>query len=466
LEQHLDQIIDPFFSARELDQLAREAGFIQRKGKLKGSTFFDLVVFNSDALSSQSLNDQTITLRDRNGIEIRKQSLHERFNEHAFVFLRRALEQVLHKQLQRTRPVFETADGFERILIKDSTCFQIDESLAEAYPGSGGSGSAASVRIQFEYDVLTGRIHDLSIGAFNEQDAKNSIATIDGIASDDLVMRDLAYMSLDILEKIAQREAFYLCRPNPIVKIYEKKGDEYHEVDFIRVLKYLKERNMTHIEKEVYLGVEKKLCTRLIIHRLPDTEVGIRLRKARESNKKKGRGELTKEYKARAHLNLFITNASEEALPAENTWSLYRIRWQIELVFKVWKSVCHIAKVKKVKKERLECYILSKLILIVLGWHILWGTTIDLFRTEGKVLSLFKASKTLFARKISSLRNIFISGKGNLGSFLADFYDISRVYHLLEKKKSKPSSFELLLNCLNVDFQALPGAKNSQNRLA
>ena len=74
---------------------------------------------------------------------------------------------------------------------KDSTCFQIDESLAEYYPGSGGSGSDASVRIQFEYDILSGKINDLSLNSFNDQDAKDSVATIELTEHGDLIIRDL-----------------------------------------------------------------------------------------------------------------------------------------------------------------------------------------------------------------------------------------------------------------------------------
>ena len=104
--------------------------------------------------------------------------------------------------------------GINRILVKDSVCFQIDESLVEYYPGSGGSGSKASVRIQFEYDILCGKINDLSVNAFNDQDAKDSIATIELIEKGDLIIRDLAYTSLTVLSAIVGKIAFYLCRLN------------------------------------------------------------------------------------------------------------------------------------------------------------------------------------------------------------------------------------------------------------
>ena len=45
------------------------------------------------------------------------------------------------------------------------------------------------------------------------------------------------------------------------------------------------------------------------------------------------------------------------ATSIETAWQIYTLRGQIELTFKVWESICKIDKVKKVKKDRLECYI-------------------------------------------------------------------------------------------------------------
>ena len=160
--ENLDLAIDPFFTPEELNKLAREAEFVQREGKLNGSLFFDLIVFHCEDLKSQSLNDLSVTLKDKHGVEITKQSLHERFNKYAMAFLKEALEKMLQKQLNVSSTLPTDFNGFNRILIKDSTCFQIDASLAQYYPGSGGGGSDAAVRIQFEYDILSGTINVIS----------------------------------------------------------------------------------------------------------------------------------------------------------------------------------------------------------------------------------------------------------------------------------------------------------------
>jgi len=431
-----------------LDQLASETKFVQRKSKLNGQLFLDLIVFNSEDLKSQSLNDLTIALHDRHQVEITKQSLHDRFNEYALAFLKTALEKMLSKQIGARFDLLKDFEIFNRILIKDSTCFQLHNTLADCYPGSGGDGSEASVRIQFEYDLLSGKINDLSVNAFNDQDAQDSLGTIKLTDKGDLIVRDLAYMSLEVLKLIEAQYAFYLCRAKPNVNIYELKDGQYIKIDFVKLAKHMKTNVIERLEKQVYLGSKDKIKTRLIIQLVPEQVVSERLRKAAKYNKKKGGNGLSKEFKARAALNLFITNANQEQIPTKDVWQLYTLRWQIELMFKIWKSICSIEKVKKVKKERLECYIYSKLLLIVLLWNILWKTAKLLFDYEKKPMSFFKASKTLLKVKLKDLRNIFVLRKHDLQDFMGDFYNLSRKKHILEKHSNVPTSFERMMHFL------------------
>jgi hypothetical protein len=157
---------------------------------------------------------------------------------------------------------------------------------------------------------LSGGINDLSLNAFNDQDAKDSVATMELTKQRDLIIRYLAYMSLEALQLIVKNLVFFLYRANPNV--------------------YMRKYNLGSIQREVYLGCKEKFQVRLIIYLLSEQQVAKRLRNAVQNNKKKGgNGNLSKEYKARAFLNLFITNASEEQIPMDHVWQLYRLRWQI-----------------------------------------------------------------------------------------------------------------------------------------
>jgi len=449
LIKNLEIEISSFFTAEEIEQLAKQSKFVQRENAVKvdGRIFLDLIVFNSDQLKEQSLNDLAVALNCKYGIDITKQSLNERFNQYALLFLKNALEKLLQNQVSLNRFAF-ASEHFDRILIKDSVCFQIDESLKDIYEGSGGSGSEAAIRIQFEYDVLNGVINDLSVNAFNDQDATDSLATIEKTQAGDLVIRDLAYMNLEVLKRLIEKPVLFICRVNPNTKIYELIKENYKELNFNNIKRYMTKHQLSYLEKQVYLSLRYKLKVRLMIYLLPDEVVNERLRKAQRNNNKKGRGQISKEYQARVHFNLFITNGEKDVIPIDKVYQFYKLRWQIELMFKIWKSLCNIDKVKKVKQYRLECYIYSRLIFIVFAWQIIWITATVLFAIDKKPLSYFKTYKTLIRNKLDELRDIFLSGVININSFLIDLYALSKAKHILEQKKNKRTSMQIMLTCI------------------
>jgi hypothetical protein len=393
------------------------------------------------------LNDLSLEVKKRHEIDIKKQSLHDRFNEYAPLFLKTALEKLLQQQVLKHVELGKLSH-FKRILIKDSICFEVDPTLAAAYPGSGGSASAAAMRIQYEYDLLSGRINDLSLHAFNDQDHKDSLATVALTGEGDLIIRDLGYLNLAVLQKLLDQKACFLGRLSFTLNVYELKNGGYKEVDFAKIHQYMKRLKLATLEKEVYLGSEKKIKVRLVIYLLPDQEVEKRLRKAARNNKKKARKPLSKEYKTRAALNLFITNTTPEQIATESIWSFYRLRWQIELIFKIWKSIGKIHEVKRVKQHRLECYVYAKLIFIVLGWQLLWRIAKVLYHREGKLLSFYKSFKTLLGKYLDEIKHALIMSKNAMENFISKFYGISRSHHLLEKREQESTPMEELLAML------------------
>ncbi|WP_028580540.1 IS4 family transposase [Desulfogranum japonicum] len=445
-----DQIytqLDPM----EIDKLARDCEFVQRTGSINGFTFLCLLVFNSDNLASESLNDLTVKLELDYGISIKKQSLDERFNRHAVCFLKTALGQLLSKQISRNNPLLLKCKYFNRILIKDSVCFQVDKTLAEYYPGSGGSGSTANVRIQFEYDLLSGQLVDLSLNAFNDQDATNSTMTLDVIGEGDLVIRDLAYMHLNALKGIVKNLGYFLCRLQSQQDVYQIRDGEVMKCNFGQIVKTMKKYGVEKIEERVFLDKEQEFDVRLLIYLLPEEIYQERIRKAKKNAKKKGR-QLTKKFKARCKLNLFITSAEEKMISLETAWKAYTLRWQIELGFKVWKSLWKIDNVKKVKKERLECYIWSKLFIIVLSWQVLWVTNALLRKLDDQSLSFYKASKTII-HSLDNFKQALLGGTLTTVKFLVGFFDLSRRRHLLEKKNRSNNHFpDILFGTFSLSY--------------
>lgn len=453
LTSKVEEHVSKHFDAEYLNQIARLTGFNQRNqcGKINGSMFLSLVVFNRQKLDQQTLGSYSSILKERYDIEMKPQSINEKFNQQAVAFLRKIFEALIRERLHQDNFVQDFM-GYNRVLLKDSTCFQVPSDLAPKYPGSGGTGTGAAVRIQFEYDILSGNINELSITAFNHQDASNAIETMDSVKPGDLIIRDLAYMHKKALQLLsAKRNAAYVSRLDTRVDAFEKnESGDFKKIDFVQVRSQMKINGIDVVEKTVYLGADKLHKTRLIVYALPEQIEQQQLRKLYKEAKRCGIANVRQESKIRAQLILMVTNESCKKLPSRAVYKLYKVRWQIELIFKAWKSVAGLAPAKKVKGERVECYFHGKLILILLGWNLIWNMMVEIYLEKKLLVSFYKAMKVLVER-IDNLAMIMIHKKGTLQKYLQNYFDTLIVACKHETKKHKQNAIDIIISAVDVN---------------
>ncbi|MBD2823076.1 transposase, partial [Xenorhabdus sp. 42] len=86
-------------------------------------------------------------------------------------------------------------------------------------------------------------------------------------------------------------------------------------------------------------------------------------------------------------INVYITNIPSEYVSKEAIYDFYSLRWQIEIIFKTWKSIFRIHSNTNVKKERLECHIYGKLIALLLSSTVMFQMRQVLLINKQKELS-------------------------------------------------------------------------------
>lgn len=118
------------------------------------------------------------------------------------------------------------------------------------------------------------------------------------------------------------------------------------------------------MELSVYLGKEK-FPVRLIAYRLPEAIVNERCRKAKQAARKKGRHP-TKEYLCWLRFSFYITNVPNHLWATEVIGTIYRLRWQIELIFKGWKSLLKIDCLSGTSPYRIQCLVYGRLCVVCL----------------------------------------------------------------------------------------------------
>jgi hypothetical protein len=452
----LDHDISSAFSEKEVRQLAAESDFCRRAGsKVTGQIFLELVVFHAAELKKQSLEDITLIAETEYGIQVSKQAIHERFNNYAVVFLTRALEQLLRKHIT-CPPILKKSTGFKRILVKDSTCFGIDKSMKSLFPVSDKDEStSAAIRIQFEYDVLSGTINDLSINPFRDQDNQDWKVSNCLIEEGDLIIRDLAYMHLSAIKDMtAERKAFVLSRLDPRVDVYRRNDrKEIVKVDFCEEHERMRQCGLAHLELDVLVGKEAAVSMRMVIYDMPDDVAAEKVRKLRKERKRNGSKSIKKETLIRARLTIMITTIPSDVLHTGSLYELYGIRWQIELMFKLWKSIAGIDKVKKVKVERLLCYIHAKLLLIVMFWQFYWSLNRWWYARCNARLSPYKAAKRMM-NKLNVLRDVYLGSTSLRNHSIKGLIILITKFGTVETKKESKDYLEIVRVTL-IDSQGM-----------
>jgi len=392
------------------------------------------MMYDISSGKSKSLNQLAIEAKSEHDIGVSKQGIDKKFSDGALVFLKKLIEKQLSIELNQEIEA-GWLSSFSRVTIKDGTRFDLQESYKESLQGSGGSASSSGACLQFEFDLKSGSIIDLSLSSSNRPDVKDAVEVFDNIAKGDLVIRDLGYYAFQSFLNIIDKGAFFLSRLLPRANVFEMKNGKLQKLDFKNVYYGMKRQHLSRIYKDVFIGSPStKIPLRLVIELMPEEVYEQRMRKIGKVHRKKGR-QTSEQYKYMSRFSLFITNVPREVLPDKVLSSLYRIRWQIELIFKIWKSVIGIHHTRKMKYKRWQCLLYFKLLLMIINWNIIMTHRNYIYKWKGKLLSLNKCFKTLIDNN-RRLREMIKVGRMGVGKYISWTSRILNENHWLEKKKN------------------------------
>lgn len=414
----MEKVKKEVFTPVILNDMAKTSGAIKRIRKLDGAALLDTVLFDPD----ESYNGISMQLMRRRDLDVSKQALHHKYNGQMKDFVKAAFERILIVGLPE-----EEIQGME-IKIKDSTKFGLPDSMAKLFPGTKGKGIKAGVSVQFEFGIKSGT-STIKLTAANENDQCESHLDKELICPGTLYIRDLAYAHMAYMNNIRDKEAFFINKLNAKAVIYTRNGEEYKEFDLAAL------QNMNSVfDQQVYIGKEK-MPARVIIEPVSAELKASRIANTEKENKKKGQA--TSEYfKLRAGFNFIVTNLSAEKHKAELIQKLYHLRWQIELVFKAWKSLLKIDHIKKTNEQRILCMLYGKLLWAVLSWKIYTAIGKIGQTSVLKVHGLIAETKELLREQLWGINTKWLQLLANI--------PLKRV--LKEQKKNRPKTKELIIS--------------------
>jgi hypothetical protein len=367
--------ISAIFDFERLDTLAKSSGFIQRKNnRIEAIDFVQLMtveILQNPDISLDGLCDILASLNPKS--QMSAQALQQRINTpDAADFLSTIFCECL---TDAVTPLFAMMQSqlltpFQRILIQDSTTITLDEKLAVPFRGCGGSGAKSALKLHAVYDLQHHQFTMVNVTNGATPETLLGQALVDIIQGSDLLIRDLGYFSIEQLKQIEQKDAYFLSRLPKSCGVYLSEESDAKVVEIFRYLdKYYPHGAVVSLD--VYLGKDKFPC-RLVAYRLPESVVNERRRKAYQAAHKKSR-KPTKEYLSWLRFSFYITNVPLNVWATEVIGTIYRIRWQIELMFKQWKSLLRIDCLRGTSPYRIESLIYGRLCVVCII-SMLYGT--------------------------------------------------------------------------------------------
>ena len=263
---------------------------------------------------------------------VSKQGLFDRIQGSATAFAKALLQQVL---LQQSAKTFTAAlfTRFGKVLLQDSTTLRLPQVLSSVFLGNHSGGEQKAVaRIQSIIDIKAMKFIDFVLGSFTQNDQSASSTITAFVQKGDLVIRDLGYFALSTFQRLIKAEVYFLSRLRYGVNLYDKNGSALSLKDLLKRGK--------PVDKWVFIGAEKRIWVRLIMLPLPAVQVSEKIRKAKQDRDK--RLNHSREYYQWLGYSVYITTVDDTIWTAKDAAKAYRVRWQIEIIFKSWKTGFHL----------------------------------------------------------------------------------------------------------------------------
>jgi len=420
---------------------------VKRNRAFRAYEFLLLMVIGQMGMKHPSLAGMVAAI----SAQFTREALHKRFTPQAVAFMRLSLVFALKQKLSRAIPIDAKAlRPFSRVVILDSSAWNVHPRLAAVLPGTGGDGSGATCKLQAFYEYRKGELSFVEMTPGLVPDNRYVDALPETLNKNDLALFDLGFFKLKALHRINEQGAFFLCRLLTKTGVHAPQTMEEIHLD-----KVLGKVEGHAYELNVVVGgpPHKEIPCRLICLRVSEQLANKRRRELKARCRRRRWG-CSKKSLALCSWTLLITNASGRQLPARIALDLYMLRWQIELLFKQLKSILQIHHSNTGKESRLCCELYGKLIGAVLIHRIHAIINRPLWNRDRRELSMEKLYKRIQERAFTLLALMLSSIARAIGYLAKELRHIAR--HCLKcTQPSRPTTLELLDRTGQFDVEVL-----------
>lgn len=412
-------------------QLECCSGLLQRKRKVSGPLLAQTLILGwlrNPKAGMEELAQQAAEV----GLSISATGLEKRMNGRTIAFLRELLNVAIGQVVMADPVAIGLLDRFQCVCLEDSTSVCLPSELTDLFQGCGGNSSPAACKLFARLDMLRGQLTCSPLLDGRCADAKSPLRD-HLVPTRTLHIRDKGFTNVDRWAQEQQREEWVLTYLRGDLLIFDEQG---HPLDLLPRLASASPQG----EWRVLVGA-LRLPMRLFFERVP-LEVATSRRRKLKAETAARRQTLSPKVSQLAAWNLAVTTVAEELLSWQEALVLLRLRWQIELLFKLWKQQGVWDGSSSSLPERIGCEVLAKLLgfliqhwmLIVSCWH-------------NPHRSLVKAAKAF--RSQIALLSTALAGDWDLREAVERMLKVVGASAPLSRRADAPATSQLLLEGSN-----------------
>jgi len=368
--------------------LSRSCGFQIRKIKKIDSLNLILSFYNCNLNGPFSLAGWAFQLSKLISKPVSKQAIFERVDTNFINLCKQLLEKSFNSKLKSGKLL----NKFKNVYIQDSSCVHLPTSLYEFYQGSKSyTGHHSIAKIQVIYNLVKNTFQELKVTSYTRNDQAAALDIIKHLKAGDLIVRDLGYFVLNSLKEIIKKNAHFLCPLKKNINLFFPHNNE--PINLKNLLK-----NKQYLKKQVLLSTNQKLPVTLFAIKLDEKTARHRQKCAIQDRDR--RKKITPEKLYLLGWDIFISSCSE--LEPQTIQDIYKIRWQIEIIFKSWKS--HLNLERNIPARLNRPFIPEAIIYLTLLLTILF--IMPIYRWAIKIISRVSLIKiTKFITALMPLNN-------------------------------------------------------------
>ena len=333
------------FNAKQLLATARTTKLIQR---VRQTNPLQLVLAFIETLGCQSkanIADIHRKYQALSSMPIHYKPFHNQIKKAACtLFFQQLFEQALKAWVVQSLKLTALSSGqnfpFHRVLLHDGCSFAIHSGLQTTFPGRFTKHSPAAVEVHVTMDLLNHSIEHFALTADTISERIHSPKA--DTLHKTLTLEDAGYFDRSRIMKIAKNGGFIItqaaCSINPVIKsAFDHDGNELSHLSGQK----LKQLKLKDKNKPMDLTV-----------RWPNYDMDYRV--------------IAFWYKKKKRIGYLVTNLARTTVPAFDIVELYRLRWQIELLFKELKSYCNLKKFSTENSNIVKTLIYASFITVLL----------------------------------------------------------------------------------------------------